>query len=109
MRHNLAVVFASVTLLTTFAASEACSGPADCSYNGRCNLNNHECKCFPQFEGDSCDIFAFEPLDIAKGVGFKQVSSDRIRSSSWGGTVIYSEEDKVQFQCLLSPFQSDLA
>ena len=87
----LALVFASAAACS---AAKSCSGPADCSYNGHCE--DDACTCFPQFQGADCDVFAFQPLDIAKGVGYKRIAESGERTSSWGGTVVYSNEDEVR-------------
>ena len=69
----------AIVASTSPARAETCSGPSDCSYNGRCDDTTNACACFPQFQGTECDVFAFQPLDVEKGVGYKRISDSGVR------------------------------
>jgi hypothetical protein len=73
-------------------APGTCKIMADCAYNGACT--NGKCVCAPQFMGDKCDRFNFEPLDPSKGTGYQTIDKTGDQVSSWGGSVLLADDGK---------------
>jgi hypothetical protein len=68
-----------------------CASALDCSLNGACH--GGVCQCHAAWTGDRCQTLALEPASLT--AGYRHVFADGTNASSWGGSVLWSEEDKL--------------
>lgn len=79
-------VFVAAALV---ARVSSCSSNLECSLNGVCT--NGACKCDTAWRGESCSTLNL--LRPEKMSGLRTVEADGRNTSSWGGSVIFSEHD----------------
>jgi hypothetical protein len=65
-----------------------CSGPEDCSYNGKCETSG-TCTCKPAWSGEYCERLAVIPG--LKSLGYQGVEGSS-RLSSWGGAPLIGDD-----------------
>ena len=81
-------LFLAVSLCNGIAFN--CTDDADCSYNGVCDVHSHVCFCQEGWLGEYCQQLALLPANNHSGLNlFHNVNP----TSTWGGSVLYSEED----------------
>jgi hypothetical protein len=71
--------------------SGPCSTALDCGLNGVCRSG--KCVCRPAWTGDRCQTLALLPANLS--AGYRHVTESGQNISSWGGSVIWSSEDKL--------------
>jgi len=79
---------AAVPQLKHDDANSACSGPADCSYNGDCNGATGACSCDAAWLGEHCSILNLLPMPRNSGFNVSTTIG-----GSWGGSVNLDEDD----------------
>jgi hypothetical protein len=71
--------------------SGPCATELDCGLNGICL--DGACHCRAAWKGERCQTLALEPASLT--AGYRHVSAvDGTNQSSWGGSVLWSSEDK---------------
>ena len=92
-RLTMARLALAALLLLPALASAACTGHANCSYNGACVSG--ACACFPQWRGAACQSLALEPTD--RNLGYQPVmwpdAAPGFRNATtWGGQAIRHDD-----------------
>jgi hypothetical protein len=68
-----------------------CSTALDCGLNGVCK--SEVCECRPAWKGEHCQTLSLLPASLDAGYRHKSASGQSI--SSWGGAVLWSDEDNL--------------
>lgn len=75
-------------LLLCTPALSTCTDDEGCNLNGVCQTTTGTCLCDPGWGGATCGLLSLLPLQVGAS-GMNEIPT----SSSWGGSVVYSEED----------------
>ena len=67
-----------------------CTTALGCGLNGVCSAGT--CHCRSAWTGDHCQTLALEPASLT--AGYHHVNADGTKASSWGGSVLWSNEDE---------------
>lgn len=76
-----------------------CATDLDCGLNGNCVAG--ACACRPAWTGARCQTLALLPASL--NAGYRGITADGKVLSSWGGSVLYSNETKL-YHMFLSEF-----
>ena len=81
------VLLLSISLVQSTTGT--CKNRAECAYNGHCV--DGICRCYSQYTGQHCDRYNFLKYN---GEGLRTLREDGQQISSWGGSVLLSEDGK---------------